>query len=37
MYRKRRQVMRTRRLSMRDFTELLRGYRITFKELLDND
>jgi GT2 family glycosyltransferase len=37
MYRKRRQVMRTRRLSSQDFTELLSRYRITFKELLDND
>ena len=37
MYRKRRQVMKTRRLPMRDFSELLSGYRITFKELLDND
>jgi len=37
MYRKRRQLMRIRRLSSRDFSELLREYRITFKELLDND
>ena len=37
MYRKRQQLMRIRRLSSRDFSELLRGYRITFKELLDND
>ena len=37
MYRKRSQVMRTRRLSSHDFTELLSKYRITFKELLDND
>ena len=37
MYRKRRQVMRTRRLTMRDFAELLSRYRITFRELLDND
>jgi len=37
MYRKRQQLMRIRRLTSRDFSELLRGYRITFKELLDND
>lgn len=34
--RKRRQVMASRRLSNREFTALLRRYRLTFKELLDN-
>jgi len=37
MYRKRQQLMRIRRLSSRDYSKLLREYRITFKELLDND
>ncbi len=37
IFRKRRQVMAKRRLSMREFSQLLRSYRITFKELLDND
>ena len=37
MLRKRRQVMRISRISKRDLAELLCGYRITFKELLDND
>ncbi|MEJ2033467.1 MAG: glycosyltransferase family 2 protein [Deltaproteobacteria bacterium] len=35
MLRKRRQLMRRRRLSWREFSALLRRYRITFKELLD--
>jgi GT2 family glycosyltransferase len=35
-FRKRRQVMATRRLSKREFSELLRSHRISFKELLDN-
>jgi len=37
MFRKRRQAMKIRRLPMRDFYALLSGYRITFKELLDNN
>jgi len=36
MFRKRRQVMKKRRLSMREFYSLLRRYRISFKGLLDN-
>lgn len=36
MLRKRRQVMKQKRLSMPEFVELLRRYRITFRELLDN-
>jgi GT2 family glycosyltransferase len=35
--RKRWQVMERRRLTMREFSDLLRSYRITFNELLDND
>ena len=37
MVRKRRQVMAIRRMSRRDFAGLLSEYRISFKELLDND
>jgi hypothetical protein len=37
MYRKRRQVMAIRRMSRRDFACLLSEFRISFKELLDND
>lgn len=33
--RKRRQVMNTRKLSMREFAKLLRRHRLTFRELLD--
>jgi GT2 family glycosyltransferase len=35
--RKRRHVMASRRVSVREFSELLRNHRITFKQLLDND
>ena len=34
--RQRRQVMRTRKLSCREFTRLLKRYRLTFRELLDD-
>ena len=37
MFRKRGRLMKKRRLPMREFSELLRRHRITFKELLDND
>ncbi len=37
MLRKRRQVMKKRRLSMRELSELLARHRITFRELLDHD
>jgi hypothetical protein len=37
MFRKRSRLMKKRRLPMREFSELLRRHRITFKELLDND
>jgi len=37
MFYKRRKVMKTRRLSMREFSSLLRHYRISFRELLDID
>lgn len=35
--RKRRQVMQTRKLPMREFSALLRRFRMTFRELLDYD
>ncbi len=34
---KRRQMMKNKRLTTREFSKLLRDYRITFRELLDND
>jgi GT2 family glycosyltransferase len=34
---KRRQLMKKKRLGAREFSELLRRYRIAFRELLDND
>lgn len=37
MLRKRRQVMKKRRLPMQEFYGLLRRYRISFRELLDNE
>ena len=37
MLRKRRRLMKIRRLSMQNFSELLRCYRMTFRELLDHD
>ena len=37
MFRKRRQLMKRRRISMSSFSLLLGNYRITFKELLDHD
>jgi GT2 family glycosyltransferase len=37
MLTKRRQVMRKRRISMREMADLLRRYRITFRDLLEND
>jgi GT2 family glycosyltransferase len=37
MLHKRRQLIKTRRLSVREFSELLHRYRITFRELLDHD
>ena len=35
MFHKRQQIMKNRRISMRNFTELLKHYRISFRELLD--
>jgi GT2 family glycosyltransferase len=37
MFRKRRQVMKKRRLSRREFSELLHRHSISFRELLDHD
>jgi hypothetical protein len=37
MFHKRRQLKKIRRLTMHQFSQLLRRYRITFRELLDHD
>jgi GT2 family glycosyltransferase len=37
MFHKRRQLKKIRRLTIQQFSELLRRYRITFRELLDHD